>query len=1157
MVQEIVVFKRYPIQENEALPEAFRREVYTCSTGHYNGNTRKYLGSLKQADQYISIFEHPHDLANFFHRHLFPKTIEEVMLFWGSLMGLLNEIEKRRSPVSNGGDQEVTLVPCNITPTNILVFSGDEEDGRSFPRTFVLRLRDSDSLSPARGSGNSAYRAPEKQFRATLDRDVWSLGCILSEALVWLGGGTEAILAAQQDRSRALEVENEPQKVLQAAAEDIARQLLRDRDLQDLYSQGVRKLGGSQFSVNHDKLLKTFANDLLAIDTQSNCGNIIKKQLGTLITSKILKLVSTDFPLQLRVSLRLSSSQEELRSHVDQEEEDGGNIQESPPVEALLDVFTSGPAFEAFRSNLICLIQPPRTIPEALALKNLEALKELLNNQFDEVAQGDYAWLRELEDLGYERDDIADLLLEDAGDSPWIFFTPTAEQPPKPQVQADHHLEGCVHQLFLPDDSLDRPTITVSKAHETSDLLPITMEIQRLCGLGGVAPSCRDREKWNGSVTFQEDNSAALVSYKHQDSRRILSRLSNALELFCGALNVAQSAGLCCDSFSILRQLADEAEWSDEMVELCKVPVSFASKILEEVERLTIIYDFQAHGIYDIPDLELPAAEELLADLFPGIEGSNLLWETNLFSVLQMGCLSVQIMSMGLQAYIQGHVGPFHPIFLDTPLEKIQLFGFTPPVSQCPGVQILLKELTCVGDMLQGPVLVFSKFLSSADIVQTPIPLPATRKFDLLASPEDLMDVWGPGQFILPTADRRLPSAIKIGGGIIFSSDETNERFHWGRDASPADFCRSELNPSAKIRIGLPPVSVNCNCNLSEGDCRDRYAGFLRPLGTYSPGWALTERQIGLQAGEHILLQVSGAWHRYPGRNLKQRCLEQTDPDLLPFLEDHWAVQVSLCTGVARRVPLREMVADLLPIFGGSLTLGDEWAVWQCLKSEHNILQAFRVDGLRDWLRSLDRPLHDLVLQLVRHILHSLSDTGLVRQGRFLHIAWPYGHETGLCFEIDLSERETSWARLIADSEDCATFAYVTPKCLETRDLRCGGGNGSWRNAIPLLETAVMVCPATSPSPVGTPQPAMAVSSSTLRHEETYYFKKDDRVLFVRAVRPEASEVARLVERGSNIPESFKNRLFAKAWLKTRLRERRGIQEPGEVVAVLASVTGQ
>lgn len=70
-----------------------------------------------------------------------------------------------------------------------------------------------------------------------------------------------------------------------------------------------------------------------------------------------------------------------------------------------------------------------------------------------------------------------------------------------------------------------------------------------------------------------------------------------------------------------------------------------------------------------------------------------------------------------------------------------------------------------------------------------------------------------------------------------------------------------------------------------------------------------------MQAGNYVMFQAIAASHKIPGRNLKQHRLQQDDETLVPFLDNIWAVQVSFCTGVARRVPLREMIADLLPVF--------------------------------------------------------------------------------------------------------------------------------------------------------------------------------------------------------------------------------------------------
>ena len=56
-----------------------------------------------------------------------------------------------------------------------------------------------------------------------------------------------------------------------------------------------------------------------------------------------------------------------------------------------------------------------------------------------------------------------------------------------------------------------------------------------------------------------------------------------------------------------------------------------------------------------------------------------------------------------------------------------------------------LVDLTCMADMIQEAVLVFSMSESQRN---TSSPQDGLR-LDLFASPEDFMDTWGPGQFVI------------------------------------------------------------------------------------------------------------------------------------------------------------------------------------------------------------------------------------------------------------------------------------------------------------------------------------------------------------------------------------------------------------------------
>ncbi|RYP68781.1 hypothetical protein DL770_008391 [Monosporascus sp. CRB-9-2] len=825
----------------------------------------------------------------------------------------------------------------------------------------------------------------------------------------------------------------------QAAAKTLADHLYRDPVLQSLYSQAIREFGTIRFSVNHDKLLKIFMKDLR----------------GTATDPMLLQAEDRTYTLNLLLSQQPSGG--EVRENHDRHIPiDGGDISKQAVEESDdSDDDDEEEEFEGDNQN-----------PQPGTFRQLATVVEFVTT--DGYSEEDLTLSPKAVMLGSENSTIL------------------AIRERKFQI-------FCLKMRAIPLGFFSLliriPALALKFVHDSTYQAPIVTEVQGLCGLAGVTPSTRNLEDWDGSVKFEEDNSVALVSYAHPDIHKVVARVTNALQRFCTALGQAQSAGFCCESFTVLRQPASfvgEQHWDDSVIE-----------------------------------------------------------ETEPLAVLHMCSLSTQIMSMGFQSYIQAHVGFFHPFFLDTPIKKIQLLGCQVIPERYPSIEVSLQELTCVGDMLQGPVLVFSRLQSQQGASQSSDNV-APTKFDLLTSSEDLIDTWGPGQFIIPAGRSKLPSAVRICDGVVFASDQGGKKFHWSRDTAPEKLYQGELNPVGKIRIGSP-VTVNGCCGLDEGQCRSRCSGFLRPLGSHPPDWTLAEKQIGVQAGMHTLLQANAAYHHYPGRTLKQFRLDQRDEELVPFLEDHWSVQVSLCTGIARRVPLREMVADLLPIFANGLTFRDDYASWENLKTDHGIFEAFQRKDLKNWLRKLDKPLYDLTLQIIRRILHSLRETGLDRKGKSFLISWPYKDDFYHCFEIDLKQRESSWVRLIADSEDCATFAYVSPKCLETTEIRCRGAGSSWRNAIPLLETAVLVC-----SPYNSVQTQITVAS-TLRHQETYYFKKFDSLLFVKAVKPDAAAVARLVEKSSDIPDRFKHRLFARVRPRARLREQRGGQEVGEIIAVLIS----
>lgn len=443
-----------------------------------------------------------------------------------------------------------------------------------------------------------------------------------------------------------------------------------------------------------------------------------------------------------------------------------------------------------------------------------------------------------------------------------------------------------------------------------------------------------------------------------------------------------------------------------------------------------------------------------------------------------------------------------------------------------------------MGEMIQSQVFTFS-------LIQSHIPFLSVSKapaYDLWTNSHDLLDTWGPSHFFFQQRTSKLPFAIKIGNGIVFASDLDNNKFHWSRNVSLEHLPRRALDTLSKMVIGTS-ITINRTCIIDEKKCWANSTTFLEPLGPYGIHWELDERQLGIQLGYYATAQAIAASHKLPGQTLKQHRLQQDNKTLIPFLDNLWGVQVSFCTRVARRVPLREIVADMLPVFAvASISSHDDAHMWEELKTTHNIFYAFQHNGIRDWLIKLPQQLHQHVLKTIRRIFAVLQHTGLDREGKILLVAWPHEDEIFRCFKIPC-DKESSWAGVLADSEDSATFAYITTRCFETKNIKCSGTNPAWKGAIPLIETAV-VLHARDPTALTT----------ALQHNATYFFQKLDSLFFVRVQRPDSAGVANLITSRSRSPPDVQRRLLVRFTeerkRRARLREKIAPNDFAENVAI-------
>ncbi|KAK3370543.1 hypothetical protein B0H63DRAFT_552590 [Podospora didyma] len=798
----------------------------------------------------------------------------------------------------------------------------------------------------------------------------------------------------------------------QAAAQLLAKTLSKDRELEALYRQAGAQLSQGRFFVNHSRLLKAFFQDLRN-EAQNHTSDRFPKATYYLqsrrqrekvtsgiwyqfasffagqqepshvveglvpnATTKTLTPIFNDAAGVIRLGQSLSA-EDDIESE-ESEDETKGNNQPDPSEEInyLLGLFTEGPAFEAFKSGLKSFLNPPNSVEEAVGTNNPVVIRRYIRRHFDEIVAGDYPWVKELRDIGLTDDEIARILLDQAVDAPWIFFEP--QDVDSGVINENHHIPGCM-------------------------ISGIPRLIQALCGLAGVAPISRDRGKWNGSVCFLGTEQrevlecqVSIVSPVELNEELPASawsyRITRALERLYTAVSRVQAASLCCNSLTMLLQSKEPGA----LVEMRRIYFSSINNLLHLLAGKS--------GSWETPPYKLPQREsfllleilsEILVPLFDPDDFPKI-FADSAPAVLHYSALGVQMFCLAFLSYIQGHTRPLQPFFLDTAVDNIVLCGIEPRLADRYGaVEAQFKSLSCVGDMLGGPVLCFSLILPGT--FQHKRAVDSSVRYDLLASTEDMIDTLGPGNLMLSKQGPDI-LGIHLGGGVI-SVDTSGENSsspplcHWSpyRLAVEDSSNPKGFHPGVPIRVGAA-ITENPLCIRDENDWWIKSLSYeeSQDLGTHHAHWIQAERQLMGQGGQYAVVSANVVWIRVQAHTLKQRKLESADKELVPFSDDPFGVQVSFCTGVSRRVTLRNMLADLMPVFADASLAPDEIAAWTALRDAHSILDLFRADtgNIRNWLITPpDASLREYAMTLIRDILSKLQHTGFNLDTERLNIA--------------------------------------------------------------------------------------------------------------------------------------------------------------------------
>lgn len=574
-------------------------------------------------------------------------------------------------------------------------------------------------------------------------------------------------------------------------------------------------------------------------------------------------------------------------------------------------------------------------------------------------------------------------------------------------------------------------------------------------------------------------------------------------------------------------------------------------------------------------------------------EGRSILRLLDVIERLQICSLAIQVLNMGLLLYSQAYTGEIQPFFLTSPLTKVLLHGAMTPGTGAP-VIVERRRLACLGDMLGDEVFVFR----SAQSIRKSRPADNERLY-LSGSCAQVADLWGPGYTVgcmKPTSPFYLANLVGfyIRGGLIRPGSPPGQvprLFHWAPEAADRPATTETFSYWDEILIGTmtecqpvaadqeqaektmltgaelpssttatssgsqswksprPPIRTNTACPLNLADSRRESEPYLSTLGTSTDWWSLTEMQ-GMAAinPPYFTLQGAFAMTKQSGIPLKRVLLDRwVGDENLSLFDELWGLQVSLCTGVARRVPLRALVEAPLIKFIDSLNIPG----WDAIKSR--AILAFRAEcpSFSEWAAMLTFTQKQCMRTVCNRLLHILKDTGFDQGGKYFSILWPHDNDARFCVKIrPEKDKDQLWCSMLQDSEWCASFAVISNQCLETGTHTCRRGTvAPWRGGA-ILST--VVCPNLTG---GISRPFGASSGPScltvqgmqyweLQHNKPYWVGKQGSQVWV-VVRKGAGSVTELQVKRNRFPTS----VFL--WPDRVLREKPDVTFHGEDVFVL------
>ena len=854
---------------------------------------------------------------------------------------------------------------------------------------------------------------------------------------------------------------------------------------------------------------------------------------------------------------------------------------------------------------------------EKVATESLGCVLEcLIRYNFRLVAQDNFAWLHDVQMVGQPSSELPKLVQESVRAETWSSADESDEwtNPDKVEtapvpVKTDFHQENCVHRGGTASNQLrgliDKPP---ERRKDACSQKEMRRRVSQYCGLAGILPGWESgghtaihrQGKTAVSILMSEGSADTLalkepelrlhqaytslsengtnstgsalskspaspsptsctktegLSHLTESQKKQIHLLHRALARFCNAADFLQRNDYSCSTFTLI---ISRENLDPQLPGVDLVRITFQS-LQDFCHSLFALWTQAAYKPSKIrlEDLETCSSigQKILGVFTHSQDTSEVfsgptIGQSFVDYHLHVCSLATQFLGLGLVFYTQGHKGPLSSPFSVDDLTAIELLG-----AGDDGIYIKasLRELTCLGEMVGGPVFVFHLVSGSTTSAACQMTLDVAVDFRCRAV--DLIDTWGPGLFIskagAPYGSQL--HAIEIGGGVIkpvhpgsMNYDPTKPLFHWSSRLESYNEIRRLPTFSAEDEIQIGAININSACPLDSERCRNTAGSqeLLCNLGTQANYWELAERQVAFQAGYYTVLQVGNTYARKLGRTVKQQVIEQWS--LLPnlrMLVVPWGLQVSLCTGVAKRVSLRKLIEDSM--FAHVDTL--KYEQWQKMLPGARAAFQGSID-LKAYIEGLSSDEKMCLIAIIGYILDLLKHTGVDRKGEYLSILWPDALSTSYGVKVQCNDKN-AWTRILQDSESSATFAAITSTCFVGHDRTCRNMvTPPWQDYGGFLSTAVCHDLTTAQRATTTNNPPSSSSLLHLRDGQRYWVGKIGGAFWVlvREAKDEDEEM-HLSVKCNRFPKMLSQKLVG----RNVIRERPDVTFEAEDVIVL------